>query len=154
MVNIKIAICYTAISCSIVLMPQINVKSDYSVILSTNIVERQIKATDEEIRLLERVVMSEASTESYECKVAVAETVINRFLKWDYESIVEVIEEENAFSTQDNGEPNEDCIKAVTQALEYSEYDENMVYFRSGKYHSYGTEYMQIGNMFFNVEGE
>jgi len=56
--------------------------------------------------------------------------------------------------TQINGEPNEDCIKAVAQALECSQYDSDMVYFRSGKYHSYGTEYMQIGNMFFNVEGE
>ena len=60
----------------------------------------------------------------------------------------------NQYSVADNGEPDETVRKAVDIALISNTYPDDMIYFRSGYYHSFGTPYRQIGNHYFSLKGE
>ncbi|WP_230202410.1 cell wall hydrolase [Paenibacillus ihumii] len=79
--------------------------------------------TDEELHLLHKIVMAEAEGEPYEGKVAVANVVLNRLRSANYpDTIKEVIYQKSQFSPVQNGRmdrvtPNEDSIRAVTEAL-------------------------------------
>ncbi|MNJ42759.1 Spore cortex-lytic enzyme precursor [compost metagenome] len=78
---------------------------------------------DEELHLLHKIVMAEAEGEPYEGKVAVANVVLNRLRSANYpDTIKEVIYQKSQFSPVQNGRmdrvrPNEDSIRAVTEAL-------------------------------------
>ncbi len=110
--------------------------------------------SDEDFELIARVVMSEASICDINVKVAIAQTVINRWLsgKWG-ETIADVVYYPNAFSTQDNGDVTERCRYAVTVAIEDMPYPEDMYYFRTGHYHNFGYDYAQVGQFYFSTEG-
>lgn len=110
--------------------------------------------TQEEIDLLARVVMSEASIEPYECKVAVAKTVLNRVVSEHYpDSVAEVVNAPYQFSTADNGTPNAECYKAVFNAIDYPNcFPNDMVYFRTDYYHDYGFPYAKIGKTCFSTK--
>ncbi|MFD3260501.1 cell wall hydrolase [Paenibacillus lentus] len=79
--------------------------------------------TDEELHLLHKIVMAEAEGEPYEGKVAVANVVLNRLRSANYpDTIKKVIYQKSQFSPVQNGRmdrvtPNEDSIRAVTEAL-------------------------------------
>ncbi|WP_428908326.1 cell wall hydrolase [Niallia sp. Krafla_26] len=78
--------------------------------------------TEEEIDLLARLVRSEANTEPFEGKVAVAEVVLNRMESTQYpDSISGVIYQSGQFQPVSNGEinkpANEESVKAVHAAL-------------------------------------
>ena len=112
--------------------------------------------TDEEYNLLLRVCMSECGGkygEPLEGKIAVVETILNRSEIYG-KSIEEVVYEPNQYSTSDNGEPDETVREAVDIALSSNTYPDDMIYFRAGYYHSFGTPYRQIGNHYFSLEGE
>ena len=117
------------------------------------VTEWEIDVTLEELELMSRVVMSEASTEPYISKVSVAKVMINRVKdgRWG-NSMYEVINYPNAFSTADNGDITDECRAAVIQALEgAAAFPEDMLYFRSGHYHDFGFPYMNIGNLYFTT---
>ncbi|MUG45988.1 cell wall hydrolase [Paenibacillus woosongensis] len=84
---------------------------------------RHYVLTDEELHLLHKIVMAEAEGEPYEGKVAVANVVLNRLRSANYpDTIKEVIYQKSQFSPVQNGRmdrvtPNEDSIRAVTEAL-------------------------------------
>lgn len=105
--------------------------------------------TKDDIDILARIVMSEASVLPFEGKEAVAEAVINRAEKYG-----ETIEEtsHNGVSTQDNGEPNEDCYLAVYQAILFEKHPDTLLYWRTDYPHSWADEYMRIGNTVFCTE--
>lgn len=107
--------------------------------------------SDYEIALLERVVMSEASIEPYDCKVAVAETILNRMDMYST-SLEDVVYAPNQYSMADNGQPTEEVKQAVAQALEYRVNPANMIYFRQDYYHSFGTPYAVYGEMYFSLK--
>lgn len=112
--------------------------------------------TDEEYNLLLRVCMSECGGkygEPLEGKIAVVETILNRSDIFGM-SIEEVVYEPNQYSTSDNGEPDETVREAVDIALSSNTYPDDMIYFRSGYYHSFGEPYQQIGNHYFSLKGE
>lgn len=112
--------------------------------------------TDEEYNLLLRVCMSECGGkygEPLEGKIAVVETILNRSEIYG-KSIEEVVYEPNQYSTYDNGEPDETVREAVDIALSSNTYPDDMIYFRAGYYHSFGTPYRQIENHYFSLEGE
>ena len=112
--------------------------------------------TDEEYNLLLRVCMSECGGkygEPLEGKIAVVETIINRSEIYG-KTIEEVVYEQNQYSVADNGEPDETVREAVDIALSSNTYPDNMIYFRAGYYHNFGTPYRQIGNHYFSLEGE
>lgn len=109
----------------------------------------------DDIDLMARVVMSEASILPIDGKQAVAATILNRYRSDEFpDTISGVIYAPGQFSTQDNGEPNEDCYTAVYAAIKYDCFPENMYYFRRGHYHWWAHDYCQIGNTYFSTEGE
>lgn len=112
--------------------------------------------TDKEYDLLLRVCMSECGGkhgEPLEGKVAVVETILNRCEIYD-KTIEEVVYEPYQYSVDYNGEPDETVRKAVDIALISNTYPDDMIYFRSRYYHSFGTPYRQIGNHYFSLKGE
>ena len=112
--------------------------------------------TDEEYNLLLRVCMSECGGkygEPLEGKIAVVETILNRSEIYG-KTIEEVVYEQNQYSVADNGEPDETVIVAVHIALSRNTYPDDMIYFRAGYYHNFGTPYKQIGNHYFSLKGE
>ena len=116
----------------------------------------ETKVTPEEYRLLLRVCMSECGGkygEPLEGKIAVVETILNRSEIYG-KTIEEVVYEPNQYSTSDNGEPDETVREAVDIALSSNTYPDDMIYFRAGYYHNFGTPYMQIGNHYFSLKGE
>lgn len=109
----------------------------------------------DDIDLMARVVMSEASILPIDGKQAVAATILNRYRSAEFpDTISGVIYAPGQFSTQDNGEPNEDCYTAVYAAIKYDCFPKNMYYFRRGHYHWWAHDYCQIGNTYFSTEGE
>lgn len=112
--------------------------------------------TEKEYNLLLRVCMSECggkNGEPLEGKIAVVETILNRSEIYG-KTIEEVVYDPNQYSVADNGEPDETVRKAVDIALISNTYPDDMIYFRSGYYHSFGTPYRQIGNHYFSLKGE
>ena len=112
--------------------------------------------TDEEYNLLLRVCMSECGGkygEPLEGKIAVVETILNRSEIYG-KTIEEVVYEPNQYSVSDNGEPDETVREAVDIALSSNTYPDDMIYFRAGYYHNFGTPYRQIGNHYFSLKGE
>lgn len=97
-----------------------------------------IDVTDEEIDLMARVVMSEASVLNSDSKQAVAQVIVNRvrsnFKQYKYQTTVsEVINKPKQFSTQDNGTPNAECYEAVYAALTYEGFPPDMLWFWKSK---------------------
>lgn len=112
-----------------------------------------VEYTDEEIALMARVVMSEASLLPFDAKEAIAQTIINRVMSGDYsDSVIDVIYQEAQYSTADNGEVTEECFEAVKAAIEYKPFPMDMFYFRQDRYHSFGYPYMKIGNTYFSTK--
>ena len=120
---------------------------------TTEPISTRREVTDEEYNLLLRVCMSEAGGkygDPLEGKVAVVETVLNRVdIGWG--TISEVINAPYQYSTADNGDPDETVVEAVEIALSGDMYPNNMVWFRTGYYHDYGTPYKQIGSHYFSL---
>ena len=107
-----------------------------------------------DIDLLARVVMSEASTQDFDCKQAVAATLINRYNSEDFPNDISKIIK-GQYSTANNGEPTEECYEAVYAALAFPDaFPDDMYYFRSGHYHTFGYPYAQIDDLYFSTKGE
>jgi len=115
-----------------------------------------IEVTQEDVDLMARVVMSEASILSDDAKQAIATTIVNRVRDKESEfrcqnTVKEVVYHGNAYSTQDNGEPDETCYQAVYNALTYDAFPAKMFYFRQNYYHAFGIEYTNIGSTYFSL---
>lgn len=111
--------------------------------------------TQEDIDLMARCVMSEASVLPLDGKTAVAATIINRFYSDKFPNNIEaIITAPKQYSTQDNGDPDAECYEAVDTALRYDCFPPDMYYFRAGHYHTFGYPYCQIGNTYFSTETE
>ncbi len=117
--------------------------------------EGRLDATTGEVDLMARCVMSEAGNQSMDCKIAVAETIVNRALSDNPiypDTITDVIEQENQYSTAYNGNVTQDCYDAVNVALTTKTYEEDLMWFRLGHYHKYGEAFMKIDDTYFSVE--
>jgi len=113
----------------------------------------RLSATDEDKDMMARVVMSEASLLNFDGKCAVANTIVNRVLSDKFpNTIEEVIHQRYQYSLADNGEPDAACYDAVEAALTYEQFPLDMYYFRTGHYHSFAEDYIQIGNTYFSRE--
>lgn len=112
-----------------------------------------IDVSEEDIALMTRVVMSEVGYKVFDCKQAVAQTIVNRVRDGRWGSTVsEVVYCKDQYSTQDNGEPNAECHDAVMQALTYEAFPSDMYYFREDHYHTFGYPYIHIGSTYFSTE--
>lgn len=117
----------------------------------------RIYITDDEIALMERCVMSEAGNQSIECQEAVATVILNRWQHPDkYPDTIEgVIMDPGQFSTHDNGKPTVSVRVAVHNAIVYyntavQDLPSQIYYFRSGRYHEFGTPYECIDDLYFS----
>lgn len=110
--------------------------------------------SQEDIDLMARVVMSEASTQSDDCKQAIASVILNRVRSDKYPNTVsEVVYSQSQFSVANNGQPTEDCYGAVYAAITYpGAFPSDMYWFRNSFYHSFAYEYCKIGNTYFSTE--
>ena len=114
----------------------------------------ETQVTPEEYNLLLRVCMSECGGrygEPLEGKIAVVETILNRCEIYG-KSIDEVVYEPYQYSTSDNGEPDETVEQAVDIALRENIYPDDMIYFRTSNYHTFGKPYQKIGNHYFSLK--
>lgn len=114
-----------------------------------------IDVTQEDIDLMARVVMSEGSVLDSIGQQMIASTIVYRVMdgRWG-NTVSEVVNYPNAYSTQDNGEPTQSCYTAVEYALTYDAFPHDFLYFKSGKPHSFGFVYAKIGNTYFSTEGD
>lgn len=115
-------------------------------------VELEQPYTDQERELLARAVMSEGSLLPMHGKIAIVATIMNRVRSDKFpDTIPGVLYQENQFSLADNGDPTQECYDAIDNYVE-SGWPSDMLYFRNSRPHSFGYEYLHIGNTYFNTE--
>lgn len=108
-----------------------------------------------DIDLMARVIMSEAGGLEFEGKLGVAACIVNRVNSPDFPNTVsEVIAQPNQFWTGNNGKPTQDCYTAAQTILISNPYPDDLYYFRLNYPHSFGYEYMQVGNTYFSTKTE
>lgn len=113
--------------------------------------------TEEEIDLLARMCMSEASILGTDAKHGIVHTALARFYSGKFgDSIEDILTKPYQYSLQDNGTPTEECYCIVRHAIKYfdSDFPSNMYYFRENHYHGFGDPYLKIGSTYFSTEGE
>ncbi len=116
----------------------------------------RISLDTEELDLLERCVMAEGGGESYECQRAIACVIVNRVLDENYpDTVKEVIRQTGQFSTWPfsikSAAASNEVKPAVREALTAAAIPENVVYFRAGCYHRWGSDYCRIDNTYFST---
>jgi N-acetylmuramoyl-L-alanine amidase len=103
-----------------------------------NCSDQKVYITQKDIHLMAQVVYAESNCEPFEGKVAVASVILNRLKYPEFPKTVEgVVKQRGAFSCVINGNinaaPNEDCYKAVFQALKGEDPTEKAVFFYNPK---------------------
>ena len=111
--------------------------------------------TDEEIDLLALVTMAEAEGEPEEGKRLVIDTILNRVDHENFpDTVHDVIYQPKAFTSMWTSRVTrcyvrDDIRQLVIEELESRTNDE-VIFFRTDYYHSYGTELFQVGNHYFS----
>ena len=123
------------------------------VIIEETVVLEQEAPLISDDELMAKVVMAEAGCEPLIGKVAVAATILNRADKWDM-TIYEVLTQPHQYAS-----PayivDEECYKAVELARENRDlFPEDMLWFRTKHYHTFGEPYTVIGSHWFSTEEE
>lgn len=123
------------------------------VIIEETVVLEQEAPLISEDDLMAKVIQAEAGNEPLIGKVAVAATILNRAEKWDM-TIYEVLIQPHQYAS-----PayivDEECYKAVELARENRDlFPEDMLWFRTKHYHTFGEHYTVIGSHYFSTEEE
>lgn len=111
--------------------------------------------SDEEIDLLALVTMAEAEGEPEEGKRMVIDTILNRVDHEHFPNTVhDVIYQPGQFTSMwtsriDRCYVRDDIRQLVLEELESRTNDE-VIFFRTDYYHSYGTELFRVGNHYFS----
>lgn len=121
------------------------------VIIEETVVLEQEAPLISEDDLMAKVIQAEAGCEPLIGKVAVAATILNRADKWDM-TIYEVLTQPHQYAS-----PayivDEECYKAVELARENRDlFPEDMLWFRTKHYHTFGEPYTVIGSHWFSCE--
>ena len=112
----------------------------------------------DDFELMGKTVFAEAKTEGFEGQVAVAEVILNRVESENFpDTVEEVIKQDGAFSSWGNGSVeaaplDDECLEAVQDAVNERIFPDSVVYFREGRFHSFGTPYTVIGHHYFSSE--
>ena len=113
--------------------------------------------SDQEIELIERIVMSEARGESCECQEAVATVILNCWQDGSFgETISDVCYASGQFAAPWDDEISMSVNLAVKNAIVYyntycQDLPSQILYFRSDHYHTFGTPYISMGNLYFSA---
>ncbi len=133
---------------------------DVSMPLVAKVVEetkRQTTLTEDEIRLMQKVVSAESRGESPEAQYTVACVILNRLESPIFPDTLEgVIRQSGQFTCVGNGIINhvpvtESVEQAVEMALDNNTVDEDVLWFRSEHYHKFHNEAFQIGELYFSA---
>lgn len=115
----------------------------------------------EDIKMMERCVMSEAGDQTVQCQEAVATVILNRWMNPEkYPDTIEgVVTDPGQFSTHDNGEVTVSVRLAVYNAIVYyNTYQQDLpksaYYFRAHKYHDFGIPYCNYGDLYFSLASD
>ena len=114
-----------------------------------------IDITEEEIHLMAVVTEAEAGGCSLDCRQMVADVILNRAIECG--SVTEAIYAPGQFSSVWDGGierhsvPQESTIAVCKQELKEIGYP-GLFYFRDSYYHSYGTPWCSIDNMYFSTK--
>lgn len=112
--------------------------------------EKKPILSDEEI--IAMVVHAEAQSEPMIGKVAVACVVYNRCDRYGL-TVESVVNAKNQFAISDKY--TDEDLRAVEIARDNRDlYPENMLYFRADDYHTFGSNWLPIGNHYFSLESE
>lgn len=111
--------------------------------------------TDEEIDLIALVTMAEAEGESELGKRLVIDVVLNRVDSDAFpDTVYDVIYQQNQFTSMTNGRADrcyvQDEIRSLVLEEIESRTNSDVLYFRAGRYHSFGTPVLQEGNHYFS----
>lgn len=122
-------------------------KTDYNDDLETCI-------DDECFEYLVKCVEAEAGNQPELGKRMVCSVILNRYENWGYTTIEEVINDPGQFSVVSDGSiytviPTEETYLAVDKELK-SRTNDQVLYFRANKYHSFGTPLFAIGDHYFS----
>lgn len=133
---------------------------DSPMLLAAGVVEkdkRKTAVTPEELLLLQKVVSAESRGESQEAQYTVACVILNRIESPMFPDTLEGVVRQNAqFTCVGNGIINnvpitESVEQAVAMALDNNTVDENVLWFRSSRYHNFFQPVFQIGKMYFSA---
>lgn len=123
--------------------------------LKTMTKSTSIGMSNEDIDLLALVTMAEAEGESELGKRLVISTILNRVdSEYFPDTVEEVVYQSNAFSSMWNGRVDKcyvtDDIRQLVEEEILNRTDNDVMYFRAGKYSSYGSPMFSEGNHYFS----
>lgn len=118
-------------------------------------VENDLAYTDEEIDLISIITMAEAEGESELGQRLVIDVILNRVDSDLFpDTVNDVIYQKNQFTSTYNGRMDRCYVKDEIRALVLEEMkartNSEVLYFRSGHYHSFGTPIINEGNHYFS----
>ncbi|MCY6371508.1 cell wall hydrolase [Clostridium ganghwense] len=113
-------------------------KEEAQVVTVFNSKGQNIYITNSDIHLMAQIVYAESCAEPYEGKVAVASVILNRLRDYRFPNNIEgVVKQKAAFSCVRNGKinvtPDENCYRAVNEALTGKDPTNNAIYFYNPK---------------------
>lgn len=132
-------------------------KTSSKISATTTVEEPEYPLTDEEINLIALVTMAEAEGESELGKRLVIDTILNRadhdYWYWP-DAVTDVIYQEDQFEAMWNGRVDvcyvmEEIVQLVKEEL-LNRTNSEVLYFRTGRYSSYGTPAFKEGNHYFS----
>ena len=112
--------------------------------------------TDDEIKLIALVTMAEAEGECEYGKRLVIDTVLNRIDHVKFPSSpYDVIYQKNQFTSMTNGRANRcsinDYVVNLVREEIASRTNYEVLFFRSGHYHNFGTPLLRVENHYFST---
>ena len=113
--------------------------------------------SDKDIELMERIVAAEARGESCEAQEGVATVILNRWQEGSFGETLEcVMTASGQFAAPYQGEISMSVHLAVKNAIVYyntycQDLPTQILYFRSDHYHTFGTPYISMENLYFSA---
>lgn len=117
--------------------------------------EPSITLSQEEMELLALVTMAEAEGEPEEGQRLVIDAILNRVdSPYFPDTVTDVIYQKNQFTSMWNGrvercEVRDDILQLVQEEAMYRT-NENVVFFRTGRYSDFGIPIFKVGNHYFS----
>jgi len=115
------------------------------------------KFTKDEIDLIALVTMAEAEGESDLGKRLVVDVILNRLDHPSFpDTIYDIIYQKNQFTSMTNGRADRCYVKDDIRQLVLEEIsnrtNNKVLYFRAGRYHSFGVPLFKEGNHYFSMD--
>lgn len=113
--------------------------------------------TEEEFALICTTVFCEGQTTSTETQILIALAILNQIVSGDFgDSVKEVIYRPNNFAVTkwkdfESRGWSDKVEQSVLCALEHNEHPSDMFYFRTDRYHGFGTPYTNRDNVYFST---